>query len=145
MSLGRTEKQGLPGTISCTGVQFTSHSHFPGHLGGQPMLTVGARRTPGSKKKRQAKPKEGDGPTPPAGHEVWGCPQRCCAEPHGFCLYSLGGTGRSYGQLPPPVACLWTVPPGRNSGHCCYFPTTGPADSPAQPVICWFPSGQPGS
>lgn len=136
---GGEKNRGFQGLSPALGFQFTSHSHFPGHLSGQPMLTLGARRTPGSKKKRQAKPKDGDSPTPPAGQEMWGCPWRCCAEPRGFCFYSLGA------QAGPLVVCLQTVPRGWNSGHCCYFPTAGPADSPAQPVICWFPLGQPGS
>lgn len=136
---GGEKNRGFQGLSPTLGLQLASHGHFPGHQSGQPVLTTGAHRTPGSKKKRQEEPKEGDGPTPPAGQKCGRCPWQCCAEPCGFCFYSFRGIGWSFGCLPMDST------DGHNSGHCCFFRTLGPAESPGQLVICWFPLGQPGS
>ena len=71
---GGEKNRGFQGLSPTLGFQLASHGHFPGRQSGQPALTVGTQKTLGSKKKRQEEPKEGDGPTPPAGQEMWEVP-----------------------------------------------------------------------
>lgn len=66
--MGRKKEEGLVGNVSCAVsgggrvVQLAFHGHFPARSSEQPVLTMGAHRTLGCKKKRHDEPEEGSQP-----------------------------------------------------------------------------------